>query len=105
MLPLSPQAVHILTHQPTTPSPLTVTIKNLKTTLPLISFDIWDEHSKVRGFVNLDQHPECDPQIIGVELQPGKFMIRIEEYHYSQLNSKQLIQIVKLASVPSVGEK
>ena len=53
MLPLSPQAVHFLTHQANTPSPLTVAIKNIKTTLPLISFDIWDEHNKARGFVNL----------------------------------------------------
>ena len=42
-------------------SPLLVEVKNIKSTHSLVSFDIWDSSAKIRGFVNGETNPECNP--------------------------------------------
>jgi hypothetical protein len=78
---------------------VTVEVRNLKRTNELLSFDIWDGSEKVRGFVNVSQRPECDLATQCAELQPGKYMIRIEEYNKTCIHNTQLIEILKLHSL------
>ena len=42
-------------------SPLLVEVKNIKSTHSLVSFDIWDSSGKIRGFVNGETNPDCNP--------------------------------------------